>query len=212
MNYQSLIISIILSGTLGFLNYNLLINQGTFSSYSSKEDRTAWCASFSIVNYLIYIRIYEIIHTTNIDLSVFYTVLLTCGVSLLITLVIFPLINWLVVWVLNLIRDGKQLSGIANSTPRENAFEHNCGMQVYIFDFEHQFISSGYIDKYTESIELEHQILLDPQRDMPSELCEDEVIELMNEQYLEPDKNVKDTKIYLDTKSQLKYYIIYLLV
>ncbi len=77
MNYQSLVISIVLSGTLGFLNYNLLVNQGTLSSYSSKEDRSAWCILFSIMNFLIYTIIINVIANNPNIWNVVFTVLIT---------------------------------------------------------------------------------------------------------------------------------------
>ncbi|MGQ2805109.1 hypothetical protein [Lactiplantibacillus plantarum] len=209
MNYQSLVISIILSGTLGFLNYNLLVNQGTLSSYSSKEDRSAWCISFSIMNYLIYILVASTVNFSTVWNTVI-TVVVTVAISVLITSVLLARSFWLVEKILNRVRNDKKLSILSSETPHETAFENNSPMQVYIFDFSRKFIISGYVVKYSESLDLEHQLLLDPQRDMPTSLSEEEVIELMNKQYLTPDKKVKDTKIYVNTKSQLKYYIIYL--
>ncbi|WPP08555.1 hypothetical protein SIN07_05785 [Pediococcus inopinatus] len=210
MDYQSLIFSIILSGALGFFNYNLLINQGTFSSYSSKEDRASWCVAFSIINYLIFIRTNIFKLSSNSDLQLFYVVSITFLISLVLTIIVIPLVAKLFSGIINLFRNGKSLPKIAKATPRELAFEHNGYIHAFIFNFDHEFITEGYIKHFSESIDIEHQLLIEPQRDMElSDLKEDDVIKTMNEEYLKPDNGVTDTKIYLDTKSSLKYYLIY---
>ncbi|GAB5052199.1 hypothetical protein [Pediococcus ethanolidurans] len=210
MNYPSLILSIILSGTLGFLNFNLLINQGTFSAYYSKEDRVSWCIVFSIINYLIFIRTNAFDLDDNHDIQLFYVTCITFIFSLILTMIVVPIIIAIVSKILNNSRKSKQLFGITNATPREIAFESNSFIHAFIFDFDHNFITEGYVHNFSESIELEHQLLIEPQRGMElSSLKEDDVIETMNKEYLNPDNGVKDTKIYLDTKNHLKYYLIY---
>ena len=210
MNYQSLVISIVLSGTLGFLNYNLLVNQGTLSSYSSKEDRSAWCILFSIMNFLIYTIIINVIANNPNIWNVVFTVLITVVTSILITFLLLRFLFNRVEILLNKSRSNENLSMISTKTPHEYAFEQHGYMMVYIFDFNHQYISSGFLEHYSESLDLEHQLLLTPEEKMEqSTFSEDEVIELMNKNY--SSIRMEDyPRVYIDNKSKLKYYIFYL--
>ncbi|KAF0341482.1 hypothetical protein [Pediococcus acidilactici] len=209
MDIQTIITSLVSSGTLGFLNHTLLVNQGTFSSYSSKEDKIMWYSWFALVNYCIFQLLASLIHTGNVNLNLASVVSCTVIISFLFTKWIFPLFANIFNYFFNHKRSKKGFSGIAVYNPRETAFNYNSNVLAFIFDFDHKFITEGFITNYSNSLDLEHQILLEPQENMDSvTITEDSIIDLMNENY-HSNSEIKKTKIYLDTKNKLKYYLIY---
>lgn len=104
----------------------------------------------------------------------------------------------------NKTREHSKLSYLTNKSALEEAFDKN-NILVFIFDFNHNYITDGYVSNFSPSIEFKNQILLQPQTEMSetNKIDEEYVSKIM-------DKYYGKTNIYIDTDQKLKYYIIYL--
>jgi len=66
------------------------------------------------------------------------------------------------------------------------------------------------LKNYSESSELEHDLLLQPSGlDDDYSRTEKEIIDIINHQEFDSDKAIKGTNIYIYSKNKLKYYLIY---
>ena len=222
---EQLIISLLLSGALGYLNYSILAEMGEISQVDTKEDKLASWTLFSIFDYIIYSIISGLMYFTLYKVSMvindkktiylkfdkhtifIITVLLTIFIVILTMRKFAPPIYRFFQAKNNCYRDKKGLSEIINPTPREAAFDRNNPEIVYIFDFESNFIAQGQIDKFSTSLNLEHQLLLQP--DKPKKYDEEYVRQIVCKEHYNHDEHVADASIFIDFKNRLKYYIIY---
>lgn len=217
---KQLIISLLLSGALGSLNYNILVEMGEISPVDSKEDKSVRWILFSIFDYIIYSIISGLMYTfskwinnqKNIYLKFDKQTIFIISVLLTIFIIILamrkfapPIYKF---WQAkdNKYRAEKKLAKMVNKTPREAAFDSTDLKVVYIFDFENNFIAQGQIKEFSVSLNLEHQLLLQPND--ANEYTEQEVKEIVCNQKYHPDNDIVDSFIFIDSKNRLKYYII----
>ena len=220
---EQFIISLLLSGALGYLNYSILAEMGEISSVDTKEDKLASWILFSIFDYIIYLIISGLMYTISKvsivinDKKTIYlkfdkhtifiiSVLLTIFIIILTMRKFAPPIYRFSQAKNNSYRNKKELAKVINQTPREAAFDNQYIKVVYIFDFENNFIAQGQAKEISVVLDLEHQLLLQP--DDYNEHTEQEVKEIVYNQKYHPDNDVVDSSIFIDSKNRLKYYII----
>lgn len=220
---EQFIISLLLSGALGYLNYSILAEMGEISSVDTKEDKLASWILFSIFDYIIYLIISGLMYTISKvsivinDKKTIYlkfdkhtifiiSILLTIFIIILTMRKFAPPIYRFSQAKNNSYRNKKELAEVINQTPREAAFDSKYLKIVYIFDFENNFIVQGQIKNFSVSLNLEHQLLLQPND--ANEYTEQEVKEIVCNQKRHPDNDIVDSSIFIDSKNRLKYYII----
>ena len=217
---KQLIISLLLSGALGSLNYNILVEMGEISPVDSKEDKSVRWILFSIFDYIIYSIISGLMYTfskwinnqKNIYLkfdkhTIFIiSVLLTFFIVIQTMRKFVPPIYKFLQAKNDIYRGKKGLAKVTGETPREIVFDNQYIKVVYIFDFENNFIAQGQAKEISVVLDLEHQLLLQPDDD--NEHTEQEVKDIVYNQKYHPDNDVVDSSIFIDSKNRLKYYII----
>lgn len=218
---EQLIISLLLSGALGYLNYSILAGMGEISEVDIREDKLASWILFSVIDYIIYLIISGLMYKLskvindqkNIYLKFDKQTIFIISVLLTIFLIILamrkfapPIYKF---WQAkdNKYRAEKKLAKMVNETPREAAFDKKNPQVVYIFDFANNFIAEGQTKEFAVSLNLEHQLLLQP--DNAKEYNEQEVKKIVCDQKYHHDKGIVDSSIFIDFKNRLKYYIIY---
>lgn len=214
---MQLIIGLISSGALGFVNYSIIQDRGFISAYEEVNNKRAKLIIFTLIDYILFLLIYSFI----VDLKLKYlnsfnrfavALLTTIFTAWLASAIIIPLIikhytNWI-----NKKRDKSDLSTITLNTPKEEALETKLAIRLYLYDFDHKLITHGWLTGYSHATELDHQLTISPDiGDTRMDIPENEIINeitLETKQATELDDKQR-TKIYIDAKNKLKYYIIY---
>ncbi|MBL3532072.1 hypothetical protein JMJ99_11880 [Companilactobacillus zhachilii] len=206
----NIIIGMIASGALGYINYSSLVSKGLISSFEDSSDKHSTIVIYSIIDLAIYLFINACISNwikspiLNISISI---------ASSFVVLYLFmkflsPIIYKKLLAKTNNYRNNNELSSQSIFTPREQAFEKDCNMKVYIYDFSGNLINYGWLKGVSESILLDHEILLSPNGEKET-ISESELQDIMNTQSYNPSDGIEDTNIYIDLKNKIKYYIIY---
>ena len=115
MNITSLISSLIVSGSLGYLNFVILLKQGTINYYKNNNDeKKILLVFFGGMNYFLYLLIGSF--NSNVRqgdyLAISLNILYVALVSLLISFAIAPWIVRLANYIINKIRDRKGIGEI----------------------------------------------------------------------------------------------------
>lgn len=210
--FLNIFTGIILSGALGQLNYDVLVDRGFVSNQKDKEEKRNITIIYSILDFLLFLLIFWLLSIFKLDfnLSLFLAVLMTSLIIISSMNKVIPFIYEFYFKHLNNFRLKTNLSGTSILSPRENAFESDKPVKAYVFDFFGDIVSVGFLKNYSENNELDHELLLQPSglNDDYSK-TEQEIIDVINFQEFHPDKDIKGTNIYIDSKNKLKYYLIY---
>lgn len=148
---KEVITFLIISGGLGF--FNLYIAQESdllyFGKYN-KEERLAWLSIYTIINFLLIktgIVIFKALSTIHFGVIVSILIsVLTLIIDLIGTLLLPVFINWLI----KIIRILLKKESRAYLPPTNSFFEDIDQWQLFTFDFDGKFISSGPILQGTE--------------------------------------------------------------
>jgi len=206
----NLIIGMLASGALGYINYNSLASRGLISSFEDKNDKNSTIIIYSIIDLAIYLFV-------NVCVSKWIKVpLLNISISIAVAFIVLylfmkflsPTIYKKMFSRTNKYRNDKGLTSQSVFTPREQAFERESNMKIYMYDFSGNLINYGWLKGVSESIVLDHEILLSPNGDK-EDISESEIQDIMNAQAFNPSHGIEDTSIYIDLKNKIKYYIIY---
>lgn len=206
----NVIIGMLASGALGYINYSTLVNKGLISSFEDRNDKHSTIVIYSIIDLAIYLFV-------NFFISKWIKApLLNISLSIAIAFIVVYLFMKYFSSVIyrgflsktNKYRNQKGLTSQSIFTPREQAFEKDCNIKIYMYDFSGNLINYGWLKGVSESIELDHEILLSPNGDK-EDMSESELQDIMNTQAYNPSEGIEDTNIYIDLKNKIKYYIIY---
>lgn len=148
---KEVITFLIISGGLGF--FNLYIAQESdllyFGKYN-KEERLAWLSIYTIINFFLIktgIVIFKALSTIHFGVIVSILIsVLTLIIDLIGTLLLPVFINWLI----KIIRILLKKESRAYLPPTNSFFEDIDQWQLFTFDFDGKFISSGPILQGTE--------------------------------------------------------------
>ncbi|USS87635.1 hypothetical protein M3M39_05805 [Fructilactobacillus hinvesii] len=221
--------TLLISGTLGFINYNILVNRGVFSVNSRKDERNKSYIFLSFIDFLVFQFIYNCINIalrcikSNNILFVFLNEnKLIIGIVISLTLIycaspyIVPIVQKHLYEKYNKKRNQNNLADIVNKYPSEQAFDTK-NIFVFIFDFDHKYITCGFVYSLNPSLEFKNQFILKPlkKNKYPDKFIEnieliaksDKAFEKASE-FLESDPN--ENKIYVDTDQKLIYFSFYL--
>ncbi|HCD07694.1 MAG TPA: hypothetical protein DEQ50_05420 [Lactobacillus sp.] len=206
----NIIIGMLASGALGYINYSMLVSNGLVSSFENNNDKHSTIIIYSIIDLAIYLLI-------NVIISIWIKIpLLNISLSIIITFLtvyefmkyVSPKIYQTMLSKTNKYRNNENLTSQSVYTPREQAFEQDYNMKVYIYDFSGNLINYGWLKGVSESIELDHEILLTP-NGQKEDISESELQDIMDYQTYKPSDEIEGTNIYIDLKNKIKYYIIY---
>lgn len=195
---------------------------------NEKEDKVLFILFFSLVNLGLYLLItfglttlqkflldkhhWEVINNKMLllGLSILVSVVVCYGLSLWL----YPLVAKLINKSINSKRKNDGKAEINSPSPRSITFNRNMYQEVHIFKLTPQngkrdFITSGYMDTWTETEGEQGQILLKPmlkgeKGNAVKISTEEEVFEIMNNEYI-PDGM---TNIYIDKELDMIFYII----
>lgn len=150
-NMKEIITFVIVSGGLGF--FNLYIAQESdllyFGKYN-KEERLAWLSVYTIINFLLIkagIWVFKALSTIYFGIIVSILILVSMLILDLVGTLLLPVfINWLIKIIRILLKKGSR----TYLPPTNSFFKDIDQWQLYTFDFDGNFISSGPIIQGTE--------------------------------------------------------------
>lgn len=201
---NNLINSLITAGGLGFINLLILmrIDKINFSS-NNKEDKAICLIFFSIVNYGLFLLMLEIFKFLSINKSIQIplSIISVIIISILLTFFVIPPLSNLFSKSINNQRKKEQLS-IYDSRPiKKIAFNFKINKAIYIFDFENNLISSGMSGYFSNSDDIDFEIILSPFNEV-SELNDyNKLISYISSPDVESD-------IYLNIDKKIKIIIL----
>ncbi|MGF2052984.1 hypothetical protein ACQUE6_14485 [Enterococcus casseliflavus] len=149
MNIMSLLSSIIVSGSLGYLNYIILEKLGTVSFHKNTQDEKKMVLLiFSALNYGVYLAVASKIEGAEngdygaIALSIFIVIIIVSLGSILLHPCILCFKNLLDYIRCNLLKKGR-----VNIEPvRTEFFQSSKPQDIYIFDLDNKLLTCGYFN------------------------------------------------------------------
>lgn len=206
-NFFLLLSAFFTAGSLGFINYFILekLNILIFQK-SNENDKKHFLLFFSLLNYAIYLLIYLLLkkitnlgELSNISVSIF----LTLSLTILLSLFIFPYVAEKFSDLLNSFRKNSNLSELEHNSPRDLMFDNKKMQSVFIFDFDKNLISSGYLEYRSDQSDY-YEIILIPFDGKPRLDDYDKV-----EEYFQSDNGQENNpRILLDFEKKIQYFII----
>ncbi|WP_195701882.1 hypothetical protein [Companilactobacillus futsaii] len=148
MNITSLISSLIVSGSLGYLNYNILTKLDVVDFYKdNKDDKRYFVIMLGGINYLLYLVTASFIpHAQQGNyLAIAITMFLVLLISVVLDFTIFPWSKRFINWLISKVRNRSGLPDFDVKSTQEFFFNSNEPQKVYIYDFDDKLIDCGYL-------------------------------------------------------------------
>lgn len=148
MNITSLISSLIVSGSLGYLNYNILTKLDVVDFYKdNKDDKRYFVIMLGGINYLLYLVTASFIpHAQQGNyLAIAITMFLVLLISVVLDFTIFPWSKRFINWLISKVRNRSGLPDFDVKSTQEFFFNSNEPQKVYIYDFDNKLIDCGYL-------------------------------------------------------------------
>ncbi|MDE1550022.1 hypothetical protein [Jeotgalibaca caeni] len=207
-NFTLLLTAFLTAGSLGFINSFILEKLGVLVFRNGNEqDRNHFLLFFSLFNYVIYLFIYIFVDNICVGLEklliIAFSVALTLLITVLLSIFVFPFIAEQFSKLLNHIRECNQLSKVEHRSPRDIAFEDSNSKSVFIFDFNKELISSGYLEYYSHNSDY-YEVILIP-FDVKPELDSYDKVKEYSES--KKDEENVEIKFLLDFEKNLQYFI-----
>jgi len=165
MNLTSLISSLIVSGSLGYLNFVILLKQGTINYYKNNNDEKKILLAFlGGVNYFLYLLVGSFNSKVKqgdylaISKNIFWVAL----INIVMSFVVIPLIVWIANGLINKIRTIKGIGEIDTVSANDYFFQSSEVQRVYVFNLKNELITCGYLE-YSPSTDFsENSLVLIP--------------------------------------------------
>lgn len=148
MNLTSLVSSLIVSGSLGYLNYNILTKLDVVDFYKdNKDDKRYFVIMLGGINYLLYLVTASFIpHAQQGNyLAIAITMLLVLLISVVLDFTIFPCSKKFINWLILKVRNRSGLPDFDIKSAQEFFFNSNEPQKIYIYDFDNKLIDCGYL-------------------------------------------------------------------
>lgn len=210
---NTLVANFVTAGGLGFINYVILEKFEIIrNKKTSRDEKKLFILFFSLVNYALFLYVFKFpnkelpIRDFVVRLSL--GIIITLVISVLLTFTIYPLLakvlleltNWFRTKILN-----KPIS--SNLTEKERLFSRNdVYTYLYIFDFDKMLIGEGYLDGWLNDTDDKNQLTL-LKGNPDNNYTFDEVNQMVNEQFNDPNENT--TRHLIDFDQKLHYFIFY---
>lgn len=162
----NLIASLATVGGMGFMNF-LVTDQLGFTDIRNdkKTEVIAYSLLWSIFDYAIYLAVLSSLHNLKIhgNLSITLSILITLLLAFFITLLISKHLNAFVYYCYNRVAPGqKEKADFVPGSTFINKLNNDKKAIIYLYDFEHNPISFGVLDRYSLSDVGQPQISLVP--------------------------------------------------
>ena len=148
MNITSLISSLIVSGSLGYLNYNILTKLDVVDFYKdNKDDKRYFVIMLGGINYLLYLVTASFIpHAQQGNyLAIAITMLLVLLISVILDFTVFPWSKKFINGLISKVRNRSGLPDFDVKSTQDFFFNSNEPQKVYIYDFDNKLIDCGYL-------------------------------------------------------------------
>lgn len=148
MNLTSLISSLIVSGSLGYLNYNILTKLDVVDFYKdNKDDKRYFVIMLGGINYLLYLVTASFIpHAQQGNyLAIAITMFLVLLISVILDFTVFPWSKKFINWLISKVRNRSGLPDFDVKSTQEFFFNSNEPQKIYIYDFDDKLIDCGYL-------------------------------------------------------------------
>lgn len=152
-NFALLLSAFFTAGSLGFINYIILEKLGVIIlKKSNEQDKKHYLLFFSLFNYTLYLLIFFIISVllnVNELLAIAFSIVATLILTALLCSCLFPKIALKFNEAINYLRARNNLSSVEHNSPRNMIFDTEKSQSVFIFDFNKELITSGYLESYS---------------------------------------------------------------
>lgn len=165
MNITSIIGALITVGGLGFINYSISDQLGTYEQHGDKRtSQIATCLGWSIFDYALYLlagHFLTLVPGLKGNLLIVSTMMATMAISFITTILIAKPLQSFVYWcyghVLNINNDAVTNIG----SVWDNVFKQNERIMAYCYDFSHTPLGAGCV-KFNSINSSNRALLLDP--------------------------------------------------
>lgn len=192
----SIITILITSGCFGYINYNLLEKLNVVVDRPNAEtDKRQKIMIFSGIN----ISLYWIL-TTVLNLGISLSIMLVLIFDIVGTIIVIaPLIKFLD-FIINKIRHALGQSYIDNTATRDYIFNCDKIQTLFIFDFDNNLITCGYLDLQQSANNNYFDLALAPLDYPENQYCFEDIVE-------EASKH-QDSRTLVDFEKKIKIYIL----
>lgn len=192
----SIITILITSGCFGYINYNILEKLNVVVDRPNKEiDKKQKIMIFTGIN----ISLYWIL-TTVLNYEIALSIVLVLLFDVVGTILIIAPLAKGIDYVINIIRRIFGQSYAENRETRDYIFNTNKIQTLFVFDFDNNLITCGYLD-YQQSGDNNYFDLALIPLDAPEN-------QYSFEQVVEETSKHKDSRILVDFEKQIKIYIL----
>lgn len=192
----SIITILITSGCFGYINYNILEKLNVVVDRSNKEiDKKQKIMIFTGIN----ISLYWIL-TTVLNYEIALSIVLVLLFDVVGTILIIAPLAKGIDYVINIIRRIFGQSYAENRETRDYIFNTNKIQTLFVFDFDNNLITCGYLD-YQQSGDNNYFDLALIPLDAPEN-------QYSFEQVVEETSKHKDSRILVDFEKKIKIYIL----
>lgn len=212
--FTGLITAFITAGGAGFLNLIILEKLDCIRLNSDEgKEKIFFILLFSVLNFALFLMIMDWLEVNNTAIEtlptniVVFSILITLGISSIVSFTILPLIAKISWRLINFIRKKiLKTSEISNWSPKEKVFMRNQQIQVYIYKLDETFIAKGYLLHWgSERIENGEMVLTPPAN------YENIDIEYVRNLFVDCDNDdeLKSPRHFIDSTNNLQYFIFY---
>ena len=192
----SIITILITSGCFGYINYNILEKLNVVVDRPNKEiDKKQKIMIFTGIN----ISLYWIL-TTVLNYEIALSIVLVLLFDVVGTILIIAPLAKGIDYVINIIRRIFEQSYAENRETRDYIFNTNKIQTLFVFDFDNNLITCGYLD-YQQSGDNNYFDLALIPLDAPEN-------QYSFEQVVEETSKHKDSRILVDFEKKIKIYIL----
>ncbi|WP_436704311.1 hypothetical protein [Lactiplantibacillus plantarum] len=199
MDINAIVASLIVVGGLGFINYNVADRQGLvdFRGPDSKM-QIPYMLCWSIFDFAIYLIVQDLVgwlkNTSQVSKNKLASSILMgdsgLAISLLVTIILVFFISVFsyrpfsefVNWLNNKRRNKNNKASLFVGNPWTGQFITNKEKMIFVFDFEHNPIVSGYLTKISTNPQDLQEMSIMPFNDNSDLATYKDIIEGMNEQ------------------------------
>lgn len=201
--YTNVLTVLIQSAATGYFTYFLIkSNDLLVLSNAQKEEKVAIVSLLSVFNLSIFWVVQTLISKYLLGMSsnerLLMTAVLSFFIVLIIGLFILPkVISYFFSWI-NYQREKDGKLRFTHTPIRDTALDKSNNQYIYVFDFENNYIASGYLNVYQPSTDEYNELLLYA----PKEPEKTRTIEQVEELFAKYDINIlvdyeKRTKLYI---------------
>ncbi|WEV36260.1 hypothetical protein [Lactobacillus sp. ESL0677] len=211
-NINQLVATLLTAGGLGYINFWVVDKLGLRDTTSKSQSEILFSSLLcSIPDFAFYLGIQQLLHTwLNGNWLIIATMIITFGLTFLVTLIFGKPVTKLVYWLINLILNANQNTSITQGEPW--SFFANEGKEapaVYLYDLEKNPIGFGQAERFSDDTDGNYSLNLIPFNDIEGE-TQPSYKEMEHNIQADKDTKFKSYNIYQHINLKQKFIMIVL--